>query len=288
MTEFDYVVLGASGHIGSVVFTELRKIGASALAVVHSQQEADEIVAAGGDASVVDICDADALRVALASARRAFLLNPPADPKKDTDAVETRTAQSIAAALRGTSLQKVLVVSTYGAQPGEKIGDLSVLFDFERMIEVTSVPAAINRGAYYFTNLDPLLEPAREGTITSPFPPDLVLPMVSPIDLGKAAVERLTSPIEDIGIRYVEGPARYTFADVATAFSDVLGHAVLLKTIPETAIERNYKDLGFSRAAANSFTRMTKTSIESPQLPESPIQGSVSLEDHITQIASTK
>lgn len=287
MSKFDYVVLAATGNIGRAVVSELQKAEVSVLQVVHSQKKADEVLASGGDARVVDIGDSAALRAVFALARRAFLLNPPADPKEDTDALEIRTAKSIAAAVNRSSLEKVLVVSTYGAQPGEKVGDLSVLFNFEHMIEATGVPAAINRGAYYFTNLDPLLEPARQGTIESAFPADLAIPMVSTRDLGKAAAARLTSSVDDAGVRYVEGPARHTFADVAAVFSDVLGHAVLLKTTPREDIKQSYERLGFSEPAADAFARMTKASIDGPELPVSPILGKVTLADHVRQLATT-
>jgi uncharacterized protein YbjT (DUF2867 family) len=63
---------------------------------------------------------------------------------------------------------------------------------------------AINRGAYYFTNLDMLLDGAREGTVTTMFPGDLKIPMVAPCDLGAAAARRLPTGLDDTGIRYVE------------------------------------------------------------------------------------
>ncbi|WP_234892106.1 hypothetical protein [Sinorhizobium meliloti] len=54
--------------------------------------------------------------------------------------------------------------STYGAMEGDGIGDLTVLYESERLAEASGVPAAINRAAYFYTNLDMLLEPARQGS----------------------------------------------------------------------------------------------------------------------------
>ncbi len=160
------------------------------------------------------------IRSILQKGRRAFLLNPPADIKGDTNAEELKTARSIAAALEGSGLEKLVVASTYGALDGAGIGDLSVLYEFERLVKASGIPAAINRGAYYFTNLDMLLQPAKEtGRLLTPFPEDMKMPMVSPRDLGEAAAARLKSPIDDVGIDHVEGPERYSFADVAKAFS---------------------------------------------------------------------
>lgn len=206
------VVLGASGNIGSAVVRALLEHGVSVLAAVHSWEKAQGWERMNVPTRVVDVLDTGVLRVLFQDSRRAFLLNPPADPSTDTDAVEHATASSIAAALMGSGLEKVVLASTYGAQPGDRIGDLSVLYDFERMIEATGIPMAINRGAYYFTNLAPLLATARQGKIATPFPGELVTPMVSPADLGTAAAERLLSSLEDFGVQYVEGPERLTFA----------------------------------------------------------------------------
>jgi uncharacterized protein YbjT (DUF2867 family) len=115
------------------------------------------------------------------------------------------TARTITDALHGSCLEKIVVASTYGAQPGQGIGDLSVLFDFERHAQASGIPTAINRAAYYFTNLDMMHASARKGVIQTPFPGDMRLPMVSPLDVAKAAAGRLLSDVDDTGMQYVEG-----------------------------------------------------------------------------------
>jgi len=266
-----YIVLGASGHIGAQVVRELKTTGHSVIALAHSAEKARDMSDGNLIEGVpIDVGDAEALREVFKRSKRAFLLNPPASPKSDTNAEELRTARSIAKAVDGSGLEKVVVASTYGAQEGNAIGDLSVLWEFERLVEATGVPTAVNRGAYYLTNLDQLLEPAKQGVLPTPFPADLVLPMVSPIDLGAAAAARLKSSIDDVGIKSVEGPRRYTFADVASAFSELLRHDVSLELIPRDRIESNYRQLGFSEPAARAFTRMTIATLDGPDHPADP------------------
>ncbi|KRB57082.1 NmrA family transcriptional regulator [Rhizobium sp. Root708] len=284
MSKTTHVVLGASGHIGSAVVSELQNAKIPVLALTHSPATADRLIASGVKAQAVDVTDTGALRSIFRTARRAFLLNPPADQGSDTDSVERATSSSIADAVNGSGLEKVVVASTYGAQPGDGIGDLSVLYEFEHLIERAGVPIAVNRGAYYFTNLEQLLGAARKGTILTPFPEDLVMPMVSPVDLGKQAAVRLLSPTADVGIRYIEGPDRYTFLDVAAAFSDALGHAVLLQKIPDDQIEANLRDMGFSHAAADAYARMTRASIEGMELPDDHVRGEVGLRDYLRDL----
>lgn len=279
-----YVVLGASGHIGSVVAKRLLADGHEVIAVVRDAEKAAALKSAGAEIAVVDVGDVQALRATLRRGRRAFLLNPPAPVNMDTDAEENRTAAAIADAVGGSGLEKVLAESTYGAQPGEAIGDLSVLWNFERAIGASSIPLAINRGAYYFTNFDMLLDQAREGTITTMFPAHLAIPMVSPSDLGVAAARRLAGPVEDTGVKYVEGPEHYSFDDVAAAFADALGHAVVVKTLERSQWEGYFFEAGFSERAARAYVRMTEASLNGLEMPSQPVRGETTLADHIARL----
>ena len=61
---------------------------------------------------------------------------------------------------------------------------------------------------------------------------DYVLPMVAPADLGQAAARLLCAPPANMDIHYVEGPARYSSADVARAFAAALGRPVEVAVTP--------------------------------------------------------
>jgi uncharacterized protein YbjT (DUF2867 family) len=278
-----YVILGASGNIGSAVIDTLRRSGEKVIAVVHSAQKAAAIEQDGVEPFVADVADTGLLRSILQKGRRAFLLNPPADTGRDTNAEELKTVRSIAAALQDSGLEKLVVASTYGALDGDGIGDLSVLYEFERLVKASGIPAAINRGAYYFTNLDMLLQPAKEtGRLPTPFPADMKIPMVSPRDLGQAAAARLESPVDDVGIDYVEGPERYSFADVAKTLSSRLGLPVTVETIPREKFEEYYLGLGFSWAAARCYAKMTEVTIDTGfEMPERRHWGRMTLDQHL-------
>lgn len=282
-----FIVLGATGHIGSELVQTLDAAGKKVIAVVHDAGKAEDIRTANVEPVVLDVSDSARLHDLFRQGHRAFLLNPPADPGGDTDAVETATARAITEALHGSDLEKIVVASTYGAQPGQGIGDLSVLFDFERQAEASGIPTAINRAAYYYTNFDMLLASAREGVLQTPFPRDMRLPMVSPVDIAKAAASRLLSEPDDVGIRYVEGPHRYTFEDVAAAFSAALGRPVQLETIPREKWEESFRAAGFSSEAARAYARMTAATVDGPQAPADPWRGDVTLLDHLGRLSGT-
>jgi uncharacterized protein YbjT (DUF2867 family) len=253
-----YVVMGVTGHVGSSVARALRAREERVLGVSHSAD-----AAASPDVVQADVSDSESLRAAFRCGSRAFLLNPPADVALDTDAIERRTVANILAALQDSGLEKVVAASTGGAQPGDRLGDLSVLWDLEQGLARQPIPAAINRGAYYYSNWDAQIETAREsGELHSMFPADLPIPMVAPEDLGMAAAVRLVSGLDDVGVRSIEGPVRLTCRQVADIFTNVLGRQVMLVVTPRDQWEAAFRSQGFSAEAATSYARMTGACID--------------------------
>src|SRR5689334_12894707 len=103
-----YVVMGAGGHVGSAVAERLLMLNQPVTVVVRDPDRVDAWRSTGAQVSLADIRNVEALRSALRSGRRAFLLNPPADIREDTDEVERHTVANILASLEGTGLEKIV------------------------------------------------------------------------------------------------------------------------------------------------------------------------------------
>lgn len=286
-----YIVMGGTGHVGSAVAATLLSRGESVTILTRDAHRAGAWRARGAKITGVNVDDVASLRAAFRCGKRAFLLNPPADTAGDTDAIERRTVRNILSALEGSALEKVVAQSTGGAQAGNRIGDLNVLWELEEGLRRQSIPAAINRAAYYMSNWDGLLDPARStGKLPTMFAADLAIPMVAPRDAGTIAAERLLSSLEDTGIRYVEGPRRYTSADVANAFSKALGRAVQVDVTPRTQWKASFLHLGFSAAAAESYARMTEVSVDGAfnDMPKDSLRGATTLEAYIRDLVDSR
>ncbi|SDH76389.1 NmrA family NAD(P)-binding protein [Variovorax sp. OV700] len=283
-----YVIMGGTGHVGSATAAALLARGEQVAIVTHDANRAGAWLREGAEIVEANVNEVASLRAAFRRGSRAFLLNPNADTSADTDAVERRTVANILSALDGSGLEKVVAASTAGAQPGDRIGDLNVLWELEEGLRRQPIPAAINRGAYYMSNWDGQLDAVRKtGTLQTMYPADLLIPMVAPLDLGEIAAQRLVSAPDDIGIRYVGGPRRYSSADVAKAFSQALGAPVGVDVISRDEWKEAFQGLGFSEAAADSYARMTAVSLDGGfDMPDDALRGATTLEAHIRDLLS--
>lgn len=281
-----FIIVGGTGHVGSATANALLAQKQPATIVTRTASKAKTWRERGADVAVVDVRDVDALREVFRQGRRAFLLNPNADPSSDTDREERATVRCLLEALEGSGLEKVVAQSTYGARPGERCGDLTVLHEFEQGLKAQRIPVAIMRSAYMMSNWDAFLDSVREtGLLPSMLPANLRLPMVAPDDLGRAAARLLREPVEDTKIHHVEGPERYTPRDVAAAFERALNRPVDVQVTPRERWEETFRTLGFSEAAARSYACMTGVTVDEAEEYEPtspPIRGSVTLIDYIS------
>ena len=258
-----HIILGGTGRVGSVVAQTLLDRDQPVTVVSHRSDARAGWEAKGAEVAVADVHDSGALRNVLRRGTRAFLLNPPADPSTDTVAVERRTVRSILDAVAGSDLESVVALSTAGARPGDAEGDLNVLYELEQGLAKLPVPAAVIRGAYFMSNWDFAVESARaDGVVYTFYPADFALPMVAPRDLGRFAARLLMESPHRTGIHEVEGPERYTPADVAAAFADALGRPVEAVVIPRAEWEPSFRALGFSDEAAASYAAMTAATLD--------------------------
>jgi uncharacterized protein YbjT (DUF2867 family) len=280
-----YIILGATGHVGSAVAESLLQEDKEIIVITRNADKASSWEKRGAKVELVDIHDSQKFRRVLQKGKRLFLLNPPAPPNTDTVQEELQTVSSILQALENSGIEKVVAESTYGAQPGRGIGDLGVLYDMEQGLKKMNIPATIIRAAYYMSNWDFSYDSAvKESKLYTFFPPDLSLPMVAPGDIGKIAARFLTEPITQTAIQYVEGPEIRSSADVANAFGNALGKTIEPIQIPPEQWVPAMKEMGFSQIAAESFAAMTKMVVDGPEIPDSPLRGATTIQQYISDL----
>jgi uncharacterized protein YbjT (DUF2867 family) len=278
-----YIVLGGTGHIGKTLIEELVKRNEEVTVVTHDAGKVQEIESKGAKAAVADVNDVEKLINIFEKGKRFFLLNPPADPATDIDVTERKTVQSILTAVKGSNAEYIVAASTYGAQKGDNIGDLGVLYELEQGLEQLGVPHTIIRSGYYYSNWDMAAESANtEGKLYTFFPPDFKLAMVAPADIAKLAAELLIKGTTNQKIVYCAGPTDYSANDVAKAFAKALNKDVEPVEIPKEAWEDTMQQVGYSGKSAKSMANMTRITIEQDyEIPDDPYRGAISIEEYI-------
>lgn len=278
------MITGGTGQVGSALARALLRMGEPVTIVSRNPQAAAAWTSQGASFAVCDIRDTKALHKVFMNAKKVFVLNPPADPTTDTSAEERRTADSLVTALQHTNLERIVVASTLGAQEGDMIGDLGVLYGLEQGVATLGYPYSVMRSGYYMSNWAQSLKTVKEtGQLMSFLPADLKIPMVAPGDIGQVAA-RLMTDINPPKYNSIQGPELYSPKDVATALSEVLERPVSLTVIPRDELIATFKSFGFSEEAAISYARMTELTIDDPDIPSDSIKGRTSLKEYVSSL----
>ena len=239
-----YVVTGITGRVGGTIARTLLGAGQNVRAVVRDKANGKPWADKGCEVAVADVGDAGALTAAFADANGVFLMMPPNyDPEPgfpDTRANARANGTAIAAARPG----RVVFLSTVGAQVAEP-NLLNNLKLTEEMLRAAQVPVAFLRAAWFMENAAWDVEAARSGVVPSFLQPlDHAIPMVATVDIGRTAAALLRESWSGLRLVELEGPRRYSAADIGRAFTAALGREVRMEPIPRETWEQVFRSQG--------------------------------------------
>jgi uncharacterized protein YbjT (DUF2867 family) len=188
-----YTVLGATGHIGSVITRKLLEQGEKVRAVGRSTAKLQPLVQLGAEAFIANVSDAEALTRAFQDARAAFLMTPPGMTSPDYRADQDRETDSISNAVRNSSLHYAVDLSSIGAQAPSGTGPISGLHRFEQKLNAVEKLNVLHlRPAYFFENhLAAINMIQMMGMYGGALKGDAPFPMIATRDIGAFAAERL-------------------------------------------------------------------------------------------------
>jgi uncharacterized protein YbjT (DUF2867 family) len=227
-----YVVFGANGRAGGEAARALIERGEAVRVVLRRKEQGEKWTALGAEVAVASMEDADAMADALTGASGAFLLNPPpvsGDPYARTEEL----GAALTGAARRARLPKAVVLSSIGAQHASGTGVITTLNRFEALLDRVAPATAFLRSGYFVETWGEVAETVMSESVLPTFlEPSQRIPMVSTIDVGRAAATVLCE--EWTGKRVVElgGPEDWSAGDVASAFAEVLGRPVVPVLVP--------------------------------------------------------
>src|SRR3984957_3404293 len=184
-----YVILGASGHTGSVVANFMLSKGQKVRVIGRDPGRLQRFVDKGAEAFTADMSEATALTKAFSGARAAYLLLPPAKSPEEQE----RDSDAIAKAVKESGVRYAVHLSSYGAQVAEGSGPVSGLHSSEQKLNAISGLNVLHLRAAYFmeNNLAAIGMIHGMGIFGNALLADLKLPMVATRDVGTYAAQRL-------------------------------------------------------------------------------------------------
>jgi uncharacterized protein YbjT (DUF2867 family) len=139
---------------------------------------------------------------------------------------------------------KVVFLSTVGVQVAEP-NLLNNSKMTEEMLRKSPVPVAFLRAGWFMENASWDVEAARNGVVPSFLQPlDHVIPMVATADIGRTAAALLQEDWNGVRVVELEGPRRYSAADIGRALAAALGREVRMESVPRATWEQLFRSQG--------------------------------------------
>jgi NAD(P)H dehydrogenase (quinone) len=256
-----YTVFGATGKVGGAAIRELRQRGIPVRAVVRDRAKAEGLAATGCEIAVADLYDASAVQAALVGVRRVHVILPMNGRAPDGLADADSIIAAIGDAIEDARPEHVTAISDYGAHNTSGIGLTTIWHRFEARLRATPVPTTILRSAEHMEGWTGAIRAAARDGVVPLFhqPLTKIVPTVSAPDVGVIAADILAGPPGEPGVPrvvHVEGPRRYSVAEIVTEIGNVVGRPVEPRELPPDTWIASYLARGLSESYAHLVAEM--------------------------------
>lgn len=257
-----YVILGASGHTGSVVAQTLLRKHEKVRVVGRSKERLAPLVSQGAEAFVADASDAQELTKALQGARAVYALVPPHMSAQDFGAYQRRVVDAIAKALESAQITHAVVLSSVGADKESGTGPVAGLQRMEVQFNgIQGLNVLYLRAGYFMENTLPQTGIIRAlGMMAGPLRADLPIAMIATKDIGAFAAQELAS-VQFSGhqTRELLGQRDLTYSEAARIIGAAIGKPNLTYVqLPTEQVIQGMMPMGISRNMAELLCEMSE------------------------------
>jgi uncharacterized protein YbjT (DUF2867 family) len=278
-----FVVLGATGHTGSVVAETLLARKQPVRVVVRSADKGASWKAKGAEVAIASLDDVPALTKAFQGAVGLYLLVPPNYGATAWLAAQRQRMDQAAEAVKTSGISHVVFLSSIGGQIPEGTGPIRAARYGEQKLATVAQNLTILRPCYFMENWAPGIGMARgQGVLLTFIAPEGKIPMISTKDIGRVGAEYLITGGKGKQIVELAGPEEYSPGQAAATLSQILGKAVSAQLAPLSTVVPTFTSFGFSDEAAQLFEEMytsfSKGTIGYEQ-PASLVRGTVILSE---------
>ncbi|MVA76883.1 NAD(P)H-binding protein [Auraticoccus sp. F435] len=251
-------ITAPTGHVGSELVRALVQGGVRPRVLVRDPARLPSGLAGLVDVAVVDLTDAAGVVAATAGVDSLFWLQP--DTGAEDPVEQHRVLARIAArAVTEHRIQRVVLVSSVGAEARGGFGDIDGLAAAEQVLADAAPSLCVLRCGYFFTNLLTAVDDLRAGRLATTFPLDLALAWVHPRDVAEVAALRLVSPgWHGLVHQAVHGPQDLDHRQVAALLSRVLRRPVEAVQLEEEQVAAELRSFGMGEARVQALLGMSR------------------------------
>ncbi len=256
-----YVILGATGHTGSVVANSLLGQKKKVRVVGRDNKKLAAFTSRGGEAFTANVTDEKSLTRAFTGAEAVYAMIPPDIANDNYHGFQSLASNAIAKALESAGVKHAVTLSSFGADQAEKTGPIAGLHELESKLNLIKGLNVLHlRAGYFMENTLPQTGIIRNlGRMAGPVDVDVALPMIATKDIGAAAAEALLK-LEFKGkqTQELQGQRHLNYKEVAVILGGVIGKAGLdYVRLPDDQVVQAMASMGMSKNFAELTVEMT-------------------------------
>jgi NAD(P)H dehydrogenase (quinone) len=240
-----FAITGVTGNVGGELARALLVAKKPVRAVVRDARKGAEWAGFGCEVAVADIEDVAALTAAFEGTEGVFVMVPPRfDPSPGFPEAK-KTAATLMAALEGARPDRLVYLSTIGAQV-TRTNLLSQHTIIEEVLRGLTVPITFLRPGWFLENASWDVVPAKTKSVIPSFlePLDKPVPMVSIVDIGRVAAKLIQETWSGHRVIELEGPRRVTPNEIGETFAKLLSRPVRMEAVPRSSWETLFRSQG--------------------------------------------
>jgi uncharacterized protein YbjT (DUF2867 family) len=221
-----YVIIGATGHTGSIVANKLLANGKKVRVVGRNAEHLKPFASKGAEPFAADITDKSAVNKAFAGANAVYLMFPPNEKVSDHFAYTDQLIEGFTSAIEQNGVKYAVTLSSVGADRTERTGPiLGLHYLEERLNHISGLNALHLRPAYFMENTmgqgDAI---AQMGATAGPLRPELKFPCIATRDIGDFAANALLR-LEFAGhqVQELQGQRDLSYAEITAILGKAIG-----------------------------------------------------------------
>jgi uncharacterized protein YbjT (DUF2867 family) len=240
-----FAITGITGNVGGELARNMLAAKKPVRAVVRDARKGAEWAGLGCEVAIADIEDVASLAAAFEGAEGVFVMVPPRFDPLPGFPEARETAATLKAALEMARPERVVYLSTIGAQ-AKRENLLSQHTIIEEVLRELTIPTTFLRPAWFMENASWDVTPAKEKGVAPSFlePLDRSVPMVSVLDIGRVAAELIQETWSGHRVVELEGPVRVAPNEIAAGFATLFEKPVRMEVVPRDSWETIFRSQG--------------------------------------------